>query len=124
KTIPFSVIRKESFEVENLEALLLGTAGLLEKEYEDVYCIDLKIRYYYLMDKYKISQSHVDAVEFFKHRPDNFPTIRLSQLANLYHSQQNLFSKIISLNSAQTVYDLVKISASSYWQTHYQFDKE
>lgn len=124
KAIPFSLIRKESFEVENLEALLLGTAGLLEKEYEDVYCIDLKIRYYYLIDKYKITQSHVDAVEFFKHRPDNFPTIRLSQLANLYHSQQNLFSKVIRLNSAQTVYDLVKISASPYWQTHYQFDKE
>ncbi|MFD1604231.1 DUF2851 family protein [Flavobacterium artemisiae] len=124
KAIPFSVIRKESFEIENLEALLLGTAGLLEKDYEDVYCIDLKIRYYYLIDKYKISQSHVDAVEFFKHRPDNFPTIRLSQLANLYHSQQNLFSKMIRLNSAQSVYDLIKISASSYWQTHYQFDKE
>lgn len=123
KSIPFSIIRKESFEVENLEALFLGITGLLENHYEDVYYVDLKIRYFYLIDKYKISDVHVDAVEFFKHRPDNFPTIRLSQLANLYHKNQNLFSKIIHLNSAQAFYDLAKVSASLYWQTHYQFDK-
>ncbi|MBE8725876.1 DUF2851 family protein [Flavobacterium hungaricum] len=124
KAIPFSIIRKESFELGNLEALLLGTAGLLEKDYQDVYCIDLKIRYFYLVDKYKISKAYVDNVEFFKHRPDNFPTIRLSQLANLYHTEQHLFSKIIHLNSAQKVYETIKVSAGLYWQTHYQFDKE
>jgi hypothetical protein len=34
KTIKFhfSTIRKESFEVENLEALFFGTAGLLDSE--------------------------------------------------------------------------------------------
>jgi uncharacterized protein (UPF0305 family) len=65
-----------------------------------------------------------EPVQFFKHRPDNFPTIRLSQLANLYHSQQNLFSKLIRVNSIQSIYDIFKISVSTYWQNHYQFDKE
>jgi hypothetical protein len=31
-SIPFSIIRKESFEIENLEALLFGQAGLLDVE--------------------------------------------------------------------------------------------
>ena len=124
KAIPFSVVRKESFEVENLEALFLGTSGLLDEDKEDVYFTDLKIRYYYLLNKYQLEKSHVDSVQFFKHRPDNFPTIRLSQLANLYQKHQNLFSKIIVLKSVTSVYDVLSVSASVYWQNHYQFDKE
>ncbi|PIF33238.1 uncharacterized protein DUF2851 [Flavobacterium sp. 9] len=124
KAIPFSVIRKESFEVENLEALLLGTAGLLDKDGEDVYFTDLKLRYFYLLHKYQFKKCHIDFIQFFKHRPDNFPTIRLSQLANLYTKHQNLFSKLINLKAVKDVYDLLGVSASLYWQSHYQFDKE
>jgi hypothetical protein len=43
--------KKESFEVENLEASL-GNAGLLDVEKEDNFK-DLKFRYYYLLHKYK-----------------------------------------------------------------------
>ncbi|KIQ22826.1 hypothetical protein RT99_07005 [Flavobacterium sp. MEB061] len=124
KKLPFSIIRKESFEVENLEALLLGTSGLLDAEKEDVYFKDLKIRYFYLLYKYQLDKAYTDPVEFFKHRPDNFPTIRLSQLASLYNKHQNLFSKIIALKSVKSIYELLNVSASLYWQNHYQFDKE
>lgn len=124
QSIPFSIIRKESFEVENLEALLLGSAGLLDLEKEDTYFKDLKFRYYYLLHKYKIDKKFTEPVQFFKHRPDNFPTIRLSQLANLYHKQQNLFSKISTSKSVENIYDVFHVSSSTYWQNHYQFDKE
>ncbi len=124
KSIPFSIIRKESFEIENLEALLFGTAGLLDSEKEDNYFKDLKFRYYYLLHKYQIEKNSIEPVQFFKHRPDNFPTIRLSQLANLYHNQQNLFSKISTLNSLKDIYEVFQVFASDYWQNHYQFDKE
>lgn len=124
QSIPFSVIRKECFEVENLEALLFGSAGLLDAEKEDNYFKDLKFRYFYLLHKYQLDKSCVEPVQFFKHRPDNFPTIRLSQLANLYHKHQNLFSKISGLNAINAIYDVFCISVSPYWKTHYQFDKE
>ncbi|MES2577991.1 MAG: DUF2851 family protein [Bacteroidota bacterium] len=124
QSIPFSIIRKESFEVENIEALIFGTAGLLDSEKEDNYFKDLKFRHFYLLHKYQIEKVCIEPVQFFKHRPDNFPTIRLSQLANLYHSQQNLFSKINSLSSLKSTYELFQIVASEYWQNHYQFDKE
>ena len=124
KSIPFTIIRKECSEVENLEALLFGNAGLLDLEKEDNYFKDLKIRYFYLLHKYQMEKMNLAPVQFFKHRPDNFPTIRLSQLANLYHSYHNLFSKISDLNSVKNGYDLFQISCSSYWENHYQFDKE
>jgi hypothetical protein len=124
ESIPFSLIRKESFEVENLEALIMGQAGLLDLEKEDNYFKDLKFRYFYLLHKYKLDKHQGDPVQFFKHRPDNFPTIRLSQLANLYHVQSNLFSKILSFKSVVEIYEMFKVSVSEYWENHYQFDKE
>ncbi|RTZ02943.1 DUF2851 family protein [Flavobacterium sp. RSP49] len=124
QNIPFSVLRKESFEIENLEALIFGTAGLLDSDKEDTYFKDLKFRYFYLTHKYQLEQGGQAPVQFFKHRPDNFPTIRLSQFANLYHSQVHLFSKISVLNSLKSSYDLFQVSASEYWLNHYQFDKE
>jgi len=123
KSIPFAVIRKECFEVENLEALLFGSSGLLDAEKEDAYFKDLKFRYFYLLHKYQIEKNCSEPVQFFKHRPDNFPTIRLSQLANLYHEHQNLFSKVTALSSVDAIYNLFQVSVSTYWQTHYQFDK-
>ena len=124
QSIPFSIIRKESFEVENLEALLFGNAGLLDTEKEDTYFKDLKFRYFYLLHKYQLEKKNLEPVQFFKHRPDNFPTIRLSQLANVYHGQQNLFSKISTANSVKSIYETFDVSASDYWQNHYQFDKQ
>lgn len=122
-SLPFTTIRKESFEAENLEALLMGRAGLLEDNKEDVYYNDLKARYDYIITKHRIEPVHIDAVQFFRHRPDNFPTIRLSQLAQLYHKHQNIFSKIISANKQEEIYAVFDIKVADYWQTHYQFDK-
>lgn len=123
-SIPFNIIRKESFEAENLEALLFGRAGLLNDEFEDAYAKDLTARYNYMRHKYQLADVYVDEVQFFKHRPDNFPTIRLAQLAQLYHLHQNLFSKIITAETIADIYTLFKVQVPAYWQSHYRFDKE
>ena len=123
-SIPFSVIRKENFEVENLEAIFFGRANLLNAEKQDSYFVNLKNRWNYIKIKHQLQEVFIDEIQFFKHRPDNFPTIRLAQLAQLFHLQHNLFSKIIEIKSAQECYKLFNIKVSEYWQTHYQFDKE
>lgn len=122
--IPFSIIRKESSEVENLEALFFGTTGLLDDDKEDNYFKNLKIRYYYLLQKYQLDPTIIQPLQFFKHRPDNFPTIRLAQLANLYAFHKNLFSIVSSASTTNELYKIFNISTSIYWKNHYQFDKE
>ena len=61
--------------------------------------------------------------EFFKLRPPNFPTIRLSQLANLYANQQNLFDKVVNATSLKELYVILDASASTYWTDHFTFGK-
>jgi len=124
KSIPFSVIRKERFEVENLESLFFGSADLFPIDDQDNYTKDLKKRFKYILQKHQLKKIIVEPVQFFKHRPDNFPTIRLAQLATLYHQEQNLFSKIIVAKKLKELYHLFEIPISDYWLTHYQFDKE
>ncbi|QYJ68454.1 DUF2851 family protein [Flavobacterium litorale] len=124
KSLPFNIVRKESFEVENLEALFFGKTGLLNNNNEDIYPKDLAARYAYITNKHRLQPTHVNTPEFFRHRPDNFPTIRLSQLAQLYHQHQNVFSKIINCKSVEAIYNLFAVAVSPYWETHYTFDKE
>ena len=122
-SIPFAIIRKESFEAENLEALLLGRANLLNDSKQDLYYNEMQQRYNYIKIKHQLTDVFINEVQFFKHRPDNFPTIRLVQLAQLYHQQQNLFSQLITIKSAEECYKLFNVNVSVYWETHYQFDK-
>ena len=122
-SIPFSIIRKEANDLFNLESLLFGIAGLLEINKEDHYYKKLKGNFDYLVQKYQLQSNSFTSLQFFKHRPDNFPTIRVSQLANVYYCQQQLFSKIIKADNVATIYEIFDKSVSEYWETHYQFDK-
>jgi hypothetical protein len=122
-SIPFSIIRKEGNDLFNLESLLFGIAGLLEINKEDHYYKKLKTNFDYLVHKYQLESNSFTPLQFFKHRPDNFPTIRVSQLANVYYCQQQLFSKIIKADNVVAIYEIFDKSVSEYWETHYQFDK-
>ena len=123
KNTSFSIIRKEQADLLSLEALLFGFANLLNEEKEDVYYCNLKERWNYLQIKYKLANNDFINLQFFKLRPDNFPTIRLSQLANLYHINVNLFSKVIEIKNLNDFYILFNAEVSEYWKAHYVFDK-
>jgi len=124
KSIPFSIIRKESAEFLSIEALLFGRSGLLEKDNEDNYFKDLKSHWTYIQNKYRLEKIIIEPIQFFKHRPDNFPTIRLAQLSQLYFLRRNLFSLILEAKSLSNFYEIFNVQVSDYWKTHYQFDKE
>ena len=123
QSIDFSIIRKVQSNPQILEAFLFGQAGLLEKDIEDAYYLNLKNEYKFLKQKFGLQNNQVLPLQFFRLRPPNFPTIRLSQLANLYNKHQNLFSKVIELNEVEDFYELFKVSTSEFWKTHYTFQK-
>lgn len=121
KSVDFSVVKKCRQKQQDLEALLMGQAGLLDGEKEDGYFQTLKKDYQYLKRKFKLQNEGVIRPGFFRLRPPNFPTIRLAQLAALYHEQENLFSKIISFENVEDFYKTFAVCASDYWNTHYNF---
>ncbi|MBT8259930.1 MAG: DUF2851 family protein, partial [Bacteroidia bacterium] len=124
ESFDFSTLRKQQINLQNLESLFFGQANLLNKEIEDSYYIKLNETYNFLKHKYKLNNQAVLPIQFFRLRPLNFPTIRLSQLATLYNKNQNLFSRIINANSVKVFYKIFNVKASNYWDTHYTFGKE
>lgn len=122
-SIDFPIVRKTQSKPELLEALFFGQAGMLEESIENAYHQNLTKDYKFLKQKFGLSNTHVMPLQFFRLRPPNFPTVRLSQLAMLYHKEQNLFSKIIAANSIQELYAILKVSTSEFWINHYTFGK-
>lgn len=123
-SIDFSIVRKVQAKQTSLEALFFGQAGLLDDDIQDAYFLNLSQEYKFLKQKFTLSNRTIVPVQFFRLRPPNFPTIRLSQLASLYHSHKNLFSKIIEGNSKDEFYKLFISETPAYWESHYTFGKK
>lgn len=124
QSVDFSIVRKLQPKQEQLEALLFGQAGMLASDFENAYYKTLIKDYQFLKQKFQLSNRQVAPIQFFRLRPPNFPTIRLSQLAMLYHKKQNLFSKLIETHNLEDFYKLFSVSTSQFWNTHYTFEKE
>ncbi|MGB7395999.1 MAG: DUF2851 family protein [Pricia sp.] len=124
RALDFSIVRKLRSDSTALESVLFGMSRLLEDdEVLDEYYIQLKKEYAHHKNKFDLQNEGVRSPEFFKLRPPNFPTISLSQLANLYAQRENLFSAVIDASDVTEFYALFEVSASPYWSDHFTFGK-
>lgn len=122
RSLPLTVLKKNQSNLMHLEALLLGTAGLLQNENEDYHLQLLQKTYQYLAHKYDLNIV-VSKVSFHKLRPDNFPTIRLVQFADFFHKQLFLFDIIKNTKAGILHNNLLDSSVSEYWESHYVFGR-
>ncbi|WP_029038524.1 DUF2851 family protein [Salinimicrobium xinjiangense] len=121
RSIPFGVIRKTRGNLLQLESLLLGQGGFLKGDHEEPYYRKLQEEYAYLKRKFALSGEGILPSKYFRLRPDNFPEIRLVQLAAVYHKNENLFSSLEKISEAQDIYQLFQIQLNEFWSSHYTF---
>ena len=122
KTIPFSIVQKET-SVFKLEALFMGQCNMFNPKSNIAYEKELLLEYKYLKQKYKLESQRQIGVQFFRLRPHNFPTIRLSQLAFLFANNKNLFEALNSSSTIEGIFSILNCETSEYWKTHYNFGK-
>lgn len=123
QVLDYTIIRKIQNDPFKTESVFFGLMGLLEDDFTDQYYIKLKKEYDYLAAKFDFDRTAVLKPDFFKLRPANFPTLRLSQLAHIYAQHPNLFSKVVQTWDLEDFYAIFRVSASSYWDTRYTFGK-
>lgn len=122
ESIDFNIINKVRQNRVQLEALFYGIAGWLDKP-EDEQMKIWKREFNFIRAKFNIPDLKFRP-KFSRLRPPNFPTLRLSQLAGLYHLHQNLFSKIIQIEKSEELYELLQeVKASEYWDPRFNFGK-
>lgn len=105
-----------------IEALLMGQAGLLEAFFEDDYPRQLQADYEALRQGAGLEPIQAFLWKFYRMRPNGFPTIRLSQFAQLICRSKSLFSHLLETTDAEEMKRFFDVCAAPYWDNHYRFD--
>ena len=127
--LPFRIIRKHADSRFQIEALLFGTAGMLEEglfkeALSDEYYLQLIREYRILSAKYSLQPIHGWLWKFYRLRPANFPTVRISQLSAMLSSAGGLFSNVLEATDIIQLKETFEVTASDYWDGHYVFGKK
>lgn len=127
--LPISIIRKHSDNLLQIEALLFGTAGMLDEglfreAVADDYYRCLLREFRMLSSKYSLKPIDGWLWKFSKLRPVNFPTVRLSQLSGMLSVSGGIFSRVIASKDVKSLKQLFEVPASEYWEDHYVFGRK
>jgi len=120
KQTPLRILEKHN-SLLSIESLLYGQAGMLEEDMQDTYYQSLREEYQFLKNKFSLEAIDKSLWKLLRLRPSNFPTIRISQLSNLLVKAPRIFSKVVGVSSIKELQSLFDVSASHYWDNHYQF---
>jgi hypothetical protein len=117
-----------------IEAIFMGQAGLLEQDaiperyrkdaMDEGYFSKLRNEYLYMRHKFNLQPMEHKLWRFLRLRPQNFPHIRISQLANLYYQRKAGLSDIVDCDTVKKATELLKTNVTPYWETHYTFGSE
>lgn len=129
--IPLNAVAHHRDDLFQIEAIFMGQAGLLEldsiPEYyqkdalNDGYFAKLRNEYQYLAHKFSMKPIDFKLWRFLRLRPQNFPHIRISQLANLYYQQKAGLSQLMACETLDELKQVLKSQVTPYWETHYTF---
>ena len=129
--IPLNAVAHHRDDLFQIEAIFMGQAGLLELEaipeyyqreaLNDGYFAKLRNEYQYLAHKFSMKPIDFKLWRFLRLRPQNFPHIRISQLANLYYQQKAGLSQLIECETLDELKQVLKSQVTPYWETHYAF---
>lgn len=123
RMIPWQLIQRNRNNLLQVEAIMFGCSGFLNKELDDDYYNKLRSEFSFFRNAYKLEQLEVSNWKFMRLRPGNFPTVRIAQLSALLVKSENLFSSILQLKDWASGKEFFNIHASSYWDRYYNFGK-
>lgn len=132
--VPLQAVGRHRDDLFQVEAVFMGQAGLLDPESvparcrqeaaSDAYFRRLTDEYRHLARKFSLKPMDWRRWRFMRLRPQNFPHIRISQLATLYHSRRMGLSAIAGCTTVEAMLDLLSTHVTPYWETHYTFGSE
>jgi len=122
RSIDIKILAKHKDQPFQIEALLFGQAGMLEKDKGSDYQKRLIREYEFLAAKYKLTPMPAHLWKYMRLRPAAFPDIRIAQLAQLISHNDFLFSRMLEIKDGKKLQDLFLAQASKFWDEHYRFD--
>jgi len=122
--IPLPLLMDIKEHLPLVEALLFGHSGLLNKTSKrDPYSTSLWKHYARLKEALPGNPVPPHLWKFLRIRPASFPTLRVAQFASFIHFHFPLDEVFMNLESKREIEQLLQLSASEYWNTHYIFGR-
>lgn len=131
RSIPLLDVDHHRDNLFQIEAIFMGQAGLLELDaiperyqqeaLKEGYFTKLRDEYLYLAHKFSLHPMDYKLWRFLRLRPQNFPHIRIAQLANLYFQRKAGLSQLLECDTVEKMENSLKTSVTPYWETHYTF---
>lgn len=103
KHTPLAYLRKHRESLFQLTAILLGQAGLIGPQDEE-----LRREYAFLKTKFSLTPIDASTWKYLRMRPQNFPDVRVRQFAQLIHRVDNLFSSLVMLTDLKQLRRLLR----------------
>ena len=132
--IPLQAVGKHRDDLFQVEAIFLGQAGLLELDtiparyqkdaLNEGYFAKLRNEYQYLAHKFSLQPMNAQLWRFLRLRPQNFPHIRIVQLAHLYYERRASLSALTECRDRAAMAEMLQTQVTPYWETHYTFGSE
>lgn len=122
RKVTYSIMRRHAHEPTIMESILLGTAGMLQGSFAELYPNKMQSDFKHWQRKYNLTPMEGSVWKFGRMRPTHFPTIRISQLSAILHQTPHLFDSILH-GDGKALHSMLEVSASPYWQEHYHFHK-
>lgn len=133
-SFPLSAAAHHRDDVFQLEALFLGQAGLLDRDAvpqrhweaaaADSHYQRLCSEYHFLQHKFSLKPIDYTQWRYLRLRPQNFPQVRIAQLANMYYGHKTSLSGLVDCTTVEEAEALFTTQVTPYWETHYAFGLE
>lgn len=130
-SVPLMSVAHHRDDLFQVEAFFLGQAGMLDTASmqpkrravaeNDDYFVRLRGEYDFLKRKFALRPMNAAAWRYLRMRPQNFPNIRISQIATLYHSRRATLADIAACRSTDDLRRMLRTEVTPYWRTHYTF---
>lgn len=133
-SVPLHDVAHHRDDLFQVEAMFMGQAGLLDIEavperyrdaaMEEGYFSRMREEYLYLSHKFQLNPIDSGLWRFLRLRPQNFPHIRIAQIANLCYEHKTGLARLIDCKDVKAARELFRTAVTPYWETHYMFGAE
>ena len=105
--MPMNALAHHRDNLFQIESIFIGMAGLLDK-------VDPKYtqEFAYLQKKFGLTPMDATLWRYLRTRPQNFPHVRIMQLAQMYHEQRTSLSQLLNCKTAKDISTLYNIKGA------------
>ncbi len=123
RRVPLKYLQKHADEPLAVEAMLLGTAGLLNVEEPDRQIESWRQQFSFYAKKYTLEPLEKNVWNYGRLRPFSFPETRIAQWAATLCANQHLFRTLIETGNLAALKRLFASAPNPYFNTHFRLGK-